>query len=266
MMSADAAAPLRRRYTNWTWTLVWHLVPFASTWRLDRSGCEPLYVKTCALGPIRDERPLFIAEAARMLWAKSEGLPVPVLVHVGDDGSVDWLVSEAIAGERAEAHPRRRTDPLGVAVELARGLRLLHEVPSSTCPFDRSLDVALAERQHRLASGVLSVDTMHPGRARMSPADALKRLERDRPSSEDLVVCHRDFNEANVLLADDGSFAGVVDLGLLALGDRWCDLAVTSWYLETNHGPDAAAVFFAAYGIDPDPALIAYYRLLYSVA
>ena len=265
MTSADAEL-LRHRYADWTWTLVWNLVPFASTWRLDRTGCEPLYVKTCALGPVRDERPLFIAEAARMLWAKSAGLPVPTLVDVGDDGVVDWLVSEAIAGERAEAHPRRRTDPLGVAVELARGLRLLHGVPPRTCPFDRSLDIALAERQRRLAAGVLAVDTMHPDRAAMSAGDALKRLERDRPVGEDLVVCHRDFNEANVLLADDGSFVGVVDLGLLALGDRWCDLAVTSWYLEGNHGPDAAAVFFAAYGVDPDPALIEYYRLLYSVA
>lgn len=264
-MSADVE-PLRRRYASWTWTLVWDLVPFASTWRLDRLGSESLFVKICELGPDRDERPLLIAEAARMLWAKSAGLPVPTIVEVGDDGVVDWLVSKAITGERAEAHPRRRTDPLGVAAELARGLRHLHEVPPTTCPFDRSLDVALSERQRRLAGGALSVDTMHPDRAGMSAGEALARLERDRPASEDLVVCHRDYNEANVLLASDGSFAGFVDLGLLALGDRWCDLAVTSWYLEGNHGPAAAAGFFASYGIDPDPELIEYYRLLYSVA
>jgi kanamycin kinase len=107
---------------------------------------------------------------------------------------------------------------------------------------------------------------MHPGRDWLSAGDGLARLERERPATEDLVVCHRDFNEANVLLANDGTFSGFVDVGLLGLGDRWCDLAVTSWYLEGNHGPDAASAFFVAYGIDPDPVSIEYYRLLYSVS
>ena len=262
----DVPERLRARYHSWTWTIAWDLVPLATTWRLDRA-CDPsLYLKVCALPPARDERPLFVAEAARMLWAKAVGLPVPVLVEVGDDGVVDWLASEAIDGERAEVHPRRSSDVVGVAVELARGLRSLHDVPAPSCPFDRSLDVALAERRRRLAAGVLAVDTMHPEHGDLSPAEGLRRLERDRPADEDLVVCHRDFNEANVLLGADGSLAGIVDLGLLGLGDRWCDLAVTSWYLEGNHGPEAAAAFFDAYGIEPDPARIAYYRLLYSVA
>ena len=265
MTSAEVES-LRRRYAGWTWSLVWDLVPFASTWRLDRPDQRSLYAKACALPPVRDERPLFVAEAARMLWAKSVRLPVPTLVDVGEDGVIDWLVSEAMDGERAETHRRRVVDPIGVAVELARGLRILHDVSPAACPFDRSLDVALAERRRRLAEGVLSVDTMHPDHGAMSAREALEHLERDRPATEDLVVCHRDFNEANVLLDDQGSFAGFVDVGLLGLGDRWCDLAVTSWYLEGNHGPDAAAAFFATYGIDPDPALIEYYRLLYSVA
>lgn len=257
---------LRERYGSWTWTVAWDLVPFAATWRLDRPGDRSLYLKACALPPERDERPLFIAEAARLVWAKAAGLPVPKLVDVGEDGTVDWLVTEAIEGHRAEDHPRRRTDPDGVAVELARGLRLLHDVSPTACPFDRSLDVALGERHRRLAAGILSVDSMHPASEGMSAREGLERLERERPASEDLVVCHRDFNEANVLLADDGSFAGFVDVGLLAAGDRWCDLAVTSWYLEENHGPDAAAAFFGTYGIEPDPERIEYYRLLYSVA
>jgi kanamycin kinase len=265
-MSVDPPERLLRRYADWTWTVAWNLVPFATTWRLERAGEAALYAKVCALPPVRDERPLFVAEAARMLWARGVGLPVPVLVGVGDDGDVDWLLSEAIDGEPAERHPRRAADPLGVASELAGGLRLLHEVPVRLCPFDRTLDVALEVRRRRLADGLLSVDTMHPGRDGLSPRDGLARLERDRPATEDLVVCHRDFNEANTLLADDGSLAGIVDLGLLGLGDRWCDLAVTSWYLEGNHGAEAAAAFFAAYGIDPDPQRIDYYRLLYSVA
>jgi kanamycin kinase len=265
-MSVEAPAQLRRRYANWTWTIAWDLVEFATTWRLDHDGDLSLCVKVCALPPVRDERPLLIAEAARMLWARGIGLPVPKLVDVGDDGAVDWLVSEAIPGERVETHPRRVNDPLGIAAELARGLRSLHDVPSGSCPFDRSLDVALADRRRHLADGELSIDTMHPHYGHISPSEALEHLELHRPAAEDLVVCHRDFNEANTLLDASGSLSGIVDLGLLALGDRWCDLAVTTWYLEGNHGPEASAVFLETYGIEPDPERIEYYRLLYSVA
>ena len=264
-MRVEPPEELRRRYAG-TWTTAWDLVPFATTWRLDREDEASLYVKVCALPPHRDERPLFRDEAERMRWARAAGLPVPQLVDVGEDGAVDWIVSEALPGERAEVHPRRRSDPIGVAAELARAARQLHEVPPDSCPFDRTLDVALAARRRRLGEGVLAVDTMHLEHRSLTPASGLRRLEERRPADEDVVVCHRDLNEANVLLDERGRLSGIVDVGLLALGDRWCDLAVTSWYLEGNHGPDAADAFFAAYGVEPDPDRMAYYRLLYSVA
>jgi kanamycin kinase len=68
------------------------------------------------------------------------------------------------------------------------------------------------------------------------------------------------------LLRDDGTFAGHVDLGSLGVADRWADIAVATWSLNWNFTSSHEPVFYAAYGIDPDPERIAYYRLLWDLA
>ena len=54
-----------------------------------------------------------------------------------------------------------------------------------------------------------------------------------------------------------------VDLVDVAVGDRWADLAVASMSLDWNYGEGFQDAFFAAYGIDPDPVRLAYYRSLW---
>jgi kanamycin kinase len=89
-------------------------------------------------------------------------------------------------------------------------------------------------------------------------------LGRARPASESLVVCHGDYCLPNVLL-EGGDVAGFVDLGELGVADRWWDLAVATWSLAWNLGGGHEALFLAEYGAEPDPARMAFYRLLYDV-
>ncbi|MGH3781128.1 MAG: hypothetical protein ACRDRO_11015 [Pseudonocardiaceae bacterium] len=56
-----------------------------------------------------------------------------------------------------------------------------------------------------------------------------------------------------------------VDLGALGVADRWADLAVATWRTEWNYGPGWDTPPLAAYGVDPDPARAAYYRLLWDL-
>jgi kanamycin kinase len=63
---------------------------------------------------------------------------------------------------------------------------------------------------------------------------------------------------------DDGRCCGHVDLGELGVADRWADLAVATLSLGWNYpGRVWDAEFFAAYGVEPDPARIDYYRRLW---
>ncbi|MFQ1004018.1 hypothetical protein [Modestobacter sp. SSW1-42] len=64
-------------------------------------------------------------------------------------------------------------------------------------------------------------------------------------------------------MAEDGAWAGHVDLGSLALADRWADLAVATWSTRWNYGPGWEQPLLDAYGIADDPARTAYHRLLW---
>ncbi len=68
----------------------------------------------------------------------------------------------------------------------------------------------------------------------------------------------------NTVINDDGRCCGHVDLGALGVAGRWADLAVAMLSLSWNYpGRIRHAEFFAAYGIEPDPARIDYYRRLW---
>jgi kanamycin kinase len=78
------------------------------------------------------------------------------------------------------------------------------------------------------------------------------------------VVCHGDACAPNTLVDDDGRSCGHVDFGQLGVADRWADLAVATLSLGWNYpGRDWEAEFFNAYGVQPDPARIDYYRRLW---
>jgi kanamycin kinase len=126
---------------------------------------------------------------------------------------------------------------------IGTGLRMLHErLPVRECPFDWS------------ATGRL---------AALTPA--LRACLGEPPPVDRLVVCHGDACAPNTLIDDDdGCCCGHVDLGELGVADRWADLAVATLSLGWNYpGRTWDADFFAAYGVEPDPTRIGYYRRLW---
>jgi kanamycin kinase len=179
----------------------------------------------------------FADEARRLRWA-APYTAVPRVLDVGLDGEWAWLRTAGLPGLSA-VHPRWRAAPDVAVRAIAMGLRTLHDsLPVRSCPFDWS------------AAGRLTT----PTRAELGEPPAVDRL----------VVCHGDACAPNTLIGDDGSCCGHVDLGDLGVADRWADLAVATLSLGWNYpGRDWEAEFFAAYGVDPDPLRIDYYRRLW---
>ncbi|MBD3162401.1 MAG: phosphotransferase, partial [Candidatus Eisenbacteria bacterium] len=146
------------------------------------------------------------------------------------------------------------------------GLRAFHETPAADCPFDFRLDAALAHVRDRVEVGrVDPARHFHPEHRNLTPEQALAELQERRPSREDIVLCHGDSCLPNFLL-DDHGVTGYVDLGELALADRWWDLAVATWSLDWNLGPGWEERFLAAYGVTADRDRRDYFRLLYDLA
>lgn len=235
-------------------TPVWRNQLGGLTWQLG-DGPRRRFVKWAPAGsglPIGDE-------ADRLRWA-ARFTPVPVvLVHDRDDGG-EWLVTAGLPG-RSAVDARWLADPLPAVRAIGAGLRALHEaLPVPGCPFDWSTGFRLA-RVHNQASE-LRPDTWWPEHAGLTVTEVLARLA-DVPEVDRLVVCHGDACAPNTLLTDDGAWSGHVDLGSLGLADRWADLAAATWSTTWNYGPGWERPLLEAYGVDPDPERMAYYRLLW---
>jgi aminoglycoside phosphotransferase len=251
--------PVVAGYERWRWTAV-SCYSRQMTWRLERDVTTH-YLKVGFDG----DYPGLRAEAKRTRWAAAY-LPVPEVIDVDTDGTVEWLVTTGLDGRPA-------TDPdLGeprdVVVAWAEGLRRFHELaPVRDCPFDFRLDTALDHVRRRVAAGLVDAteDFNDDHRHLDTTEAALRQLEQLRPTGEDLVVCHGDYCPPNTLLRGT-RVVGFVDLGELAVADRWWDVAIGTWSTTWNYGPGLEPRFLSAYGADPDPDRQAFYRLLYDLA
>ncbi|MDP7726027.1 phosphotransferase [Mycobacterium sp. TY814] len=184
--------------------------------------------------------PDFAREAQRLRWA-APYIPVPPVIDCGIDDSGAWLRTGGLPGVSA-VHPRWQATPAVAVAAIAVGLRTLHDsLPVASCPFDWSVASRLP--------------LLHPAHRANLP---------DPPPIDRLVVCHGDACAPNTLIDGAGRYCGHVDFGELGVADRWADLAVATLSLRWNYpGRNWEAEFFAAYGIEPDPLRIDYYRRLW---
>jgi kanamycin kinase len=172
-------------------------------------------------------------ERVRLRWLAGRH-PVPPVVGHGEDGEAQWLVTAGLPGEPAAGDRWRARRPEAIAA-IAAGLRAIHAVPLGDVP----------------AWAAESWVARTP--SSLGP----------RPPVDEPVVVHGDACAPNTLIGDDGRFVGHVDLGDLAVGDRWADLAVASLSLDWNFGEGHQDELFEAYGVAPDEARIRYYRALW---
>jgi kanamycin kinase len=263
-MSLLPPETLRASYAEWEWTIAWEWPGIATTWRLRNTSGGDSRIRFLKVVQA-DNHPTALDESARMQWA-SLFLPVPIVLDAGSAEGVDWLLTDALAGTDAGRHPLVN-DPGHLVPILARGLADFHaRAPVDQCPFEFPADVAIAHARDRVRSGIAKPADLHPEHEHLSPADAVTELERMRPATEDLVVCHGDYCFPNVLLDDAGAITGYVDLGELGIADRWWDVAVGAWSTTWNVGPGWEELFYESYGVERDDDRIAFYRLLYDLA
>ncbi len=174
-------------------------------------------------------------ETERLGWLGKRH-PAPCLLDSGDDGAGQWMLTAAIDADTAVSEFWRANPELPVRA-IAEGLRRLHAVSVAEVP------------KHWESWACRAPSELGP-----------------RPQVGEVVLVHGDACAPNTLIDAKGRFAATVDVGDLTVGDRWADLAVASMSLEWNYGPGWDATFYNAYGVEPDPARIAYFRALWAFA
>jgi len=255
---------IRASYADWHWTVANEWPEIATTWRL--AARPPLDPRVRFLKVVRaGHYPTALDESVRTQWA-SLFLPVPIVLDSGGGGDVEWLLTDALQGTDATRHALL-AEPGAIVATLAHGLAEFHaRAPVAQCPFDFRTAVAIEHARERVRRGTAQPKDLHPEFAHLTLDGALGELERLRPRSEDLVVCHGDYCFPNILLDEAGTVTGYVDLAELGVADRWWDVAVGAWSTTWNVGPGWEEVFYDAYGVEPDDDRITFYRLLYDLA
>jgi kanamycin kinase len=231
------------------------------TWKLTSPAREVRFAKVAWTGLF----PSLEMERDRTVWLEGKQ-PVPRVIDHGKNDEMEWLVTEALGGIDA-TDDGLRANPATLVPIFALGLRAFHETPSDGCAFDFRNDVAIEHVRRRVAGdGVpIEVEGMHSQHQHLGVEGALARVEATRPPTEDVVVCHGDYCFPNVMISG-GRAVGYLDLGEVGLADRWWDIAIGAWSVTWNVDPKWEPLFYEAYGVEPDPERIAYYRLLYDLA
>jgi len=202
-------------------------------------------------------------EAARLAWA-IRFTTVPRYIDSGRDQTGTWMLTEPVLGDSAVSE-RWRRDPRVAVTAIGEGLRRLHEVlPVDECPFNWSAADRLREARQRASLGRIDPVTWHPEHRGLTVDQALEELGAIPPTDQ-IVVCHGDACAPNTMLSRNGRWSGHVDLGAMGVGDRWADLAVATWSTNWNYGPGWERELLTAYGIEPDPTRMRYYRLLWDL-
>ena len=173
-------------------------------------------------------------ERLRLEWLEGRH-PAPRVVTWGHDELGQWLVTTALPGEHAVGDTWRARRVEAVQA-IATGLRAMHAIPTDDFPADWTSQSWVSRTPGSLGP---------------------------RPDLDDPVLVHGDACAPNTLISTAGEWTGNVDFGDLAVGDRWADLAIAAMSLDWNFGEGHQAELFAAYGIEPDPARIHYYRELW---
>ena len=196
------------------------------------------------------------AEAERLAWLAGTGIPCPEIV----EHTPGRLVTSTVPGRSAaEDWPADRLPRL--VDGLTEVLRALQALAVAGCPFDRRLAISVAAAEANAAAGLVDLDDLDDERRGWTVDRLLAELRATRPATEEPVVSHGDLSLPNVLFDDDGRVTGLVDLGLLGVADRHCDLALAGRSLLFNWGAGWAERLYARFP-DVDSERLAFYRLL----
>lgn len=225
----------------------------ASVWRIPL-GESALFLKA---DPAHELSELH-AEALRLDYLAEMGFPAPRIVDQVDGDGFNWLLMTAIKG-RDLTH--LRNEPHVLIQVLADGLKRLHALDPTHCPFDHRIDRRLSDAEANMSAGRVDetdFDERHTG---WTAQQVFDWLAANRPPETDRVVTHGDASLPN-FLAFGTRFSGVVDCSRLGVADRWQDLALACWSLEFNGGMDLVHAFLDAYGVAFDAERYRFYCAL----
>jgi streptomycin 3"-kinase len=222
----------------------------------DRVGRR--YAKIVPIG----KEPELVAERDRLTWFHTTGIPSAPALDWRDTGAGACLVTGAAPGVPAselDAPALLRAWP-----SIADVARALHDLPASSCPFDRGLAWMMPLARAAVAEDRVVVGFLPESLQGTPPRQILDGIEDEltlRAGQEraERVVCHGDLCLPNILVDPvTDQVSAVLDLGRLGTADPYVDLSLLLATARSTW-PDQATArradsrFAASYGTELDP-------------
>ncbi|GLV60033.1 aminoglycoside phosphotransferase APH(3') [Dictyobacter sp. S3.2.2.5] len=242
-----------------------------ANWEADELGCSgnaiyrvgPRYLKIAPYQrvPFLGQSALE-AEAVRLRWLHGL-LPVPHVHYYAHDDQYEFLLISEIAGLVScdQTFSDRVPEVLRL---LAQGLRMLHDVDASGCPFDCTIATRMEQARQYVEQNLIDPSEFNREFQGMSVRDVYELALRLRPQHEKIVLTHGDYCLPNILLDRQlERVTGFIDWGRAGLADPYQDLALAARSLTLNFGEQWVPLLFEAYGLpDPDQDTLRYYRAM----
>lgn len=200
-------------------------------------------------------------EVAVLKWLHGK-LPVPEVRYYEKTQGREYLLMSEIEGVDC-SNSVHHTNKEGVVRNLAAGLRQIHSLDISECPFDQTLTIKLEKARLKMERGLVDEDDFEPQYQGKTARELYELLLETKPADEDLVFTHGDYCLPNIIL-NNNKVSGFIDLGRAGVADRYRDLALAVRSILYNLGSEQwVDLFFECYGItDRDQTKIDFYILL----
>ncbi|MBE7731511.1 APH(3') family aminoglycoside O-phosphotransferase [Devosia faecipullorum] len=223
-------------------------------WRIDLGNGNSAFLKN----EVRHELAELPGEIARLNWLTGMGFKAPRVIEAEQVDNRIFLLMSAVPGQDLTHYAGR---PADFVRAYAQGLKRLHALDPSTCPFDHGLDARLDAAEARMKAGLVDETDFDTGHLGWTAEQVFDWLTANRPSTGQTIVTHGDASAPNIL-AENGRFSGLIDCGRLGRSDVWQDLALACRSIAYNIGREHVAAFLAAYGAEWDEAKYEYYCAL----
>ncbi len=220
---------------------------------------KPTYYLKVATNPSEE---VILAEKARLEWLQGR-LPVPSIIAFATDSQHTYLLLSEVQGLMSFDEHFSQDIPTVVRL-LAEGLRMIHGLDITRCPFDMGLSYKIPLAQERVRAGLVDEEDLDEQRRGMHADELMRQLFESQPKTEDLVFTHGDYCLPNILIDPSTmQLSGFIDLGRAGIADRYQDLALVARSLPRNFGPDWEPLLWEAYGLKKvDAEKIQFYQLL----
>ncbi|MGZ0148638.1 phosphotransferase [Kribbella sp. WER1] len=219
---------------------------------------DDVYAKCCDPSGVAE----LSAERDRIRWLGGTGLPGATVLDWLESADGGCLLTSAVPGVPGDtlspdAYPRAMGS-------LGRLMRELHSLKG--CPYERPLADVIASAADVVRRGAVNPDFLTDEWRKRTPEQLLAEVVAESPYVESVlepVVCHGDACLPNIFFDPDTlEVTGLIDLGRLAVADRYADLALTTIQLHDEWSADPAP-FLEAYGVPtPDVRRLHFFRLL----